>query len=349
MMKRNILAVVIPALLAAGAANAAEVYNKDGNKLDVYGRAEARYEFVDQDNGDGNSDKTRARLGVRGETQITDQLTGYGRYELQFGATKDDHNGVDTRLAFAGLKFADYGSLDFGRNAGILRGAIDYTDILPNYSGDFGGTDHFLTDRSSGVLTYRNTDFFGLVDGLNFGLQYAEKDEVGADVTENHGDGWGTSVSYDSDIGLGVIATYASVDRASHTQGGVSGQKADTIIGGVKYDANSVYLAAIYGQSRNLAAYSGVWADKTKFFEVSAAYNFDFGLTPSIIYSQAKADNDTAQIDDYSSKYVALSADYAFNKNINTYAVYKINLLDSDNKHGVSDDDAVFVGLKYQF
>lgn len=33
MMKRNILAVVIPALLVAGAANAAEIYNKNGNKL----------------------------------------------------------------------------------------------------------------------------------------------------------------------------------------------------------------------------------------------------------------------------------------------------------------------------
>ncbi|WP_334354614.1 hypothetical protein [Enterobacter hormaechei] len=33
MMKRNILAVVVPALLVAGAANAAEIYNKDGNKL----------------------------------------------------------------------------------------------------------------------------------------------------------------------------------------------------------------------------------------------------------------------------------------------------------------------------
>ncbi|CAH3599478.1 Outer membrane protein F [Enterobacter cloacae] len=31
MMKRNILAVVIPALLVAGAANAAEIYNKNGN------------------------------------------------------------------------------------------------------------------------------------------------------------------------------------------------------------------------------------------------------------------------------------------------------------------------------
>lgn len=39
MMKRNILAVVIPALLVAGAANAAEIYNKNSNKLDFYGKA----------------------------------------------------------------------------------------------------------------------------------------------------------------------------------------------------------------------------------------------------------------------------------------------------------------------
>ncbi|HBV8601548.1 TPA: hypothetical protein MD755_005342 [Klebsiella oxytoca] len=35
MMKRKILAAVIPALLVAGAANAAEIYNKNGNKLDL--------------------------------------------------------------------------------------------------------------------------------------------------------------------------------------------------------------------------------------------------------------------------------------------------------------------------
>ncbi|MEG7407661.1 porin OmpC, partial [Serratia marcescens] len=37
-MKRNLLAVIIPALLLAQAAQAAEIYNKDGNKLDFYGR-----------------------------------------------------------------------------------------------------------------------------------------------------------------------------------------------------------------------------------------------------------------------------------------------------------------------
>ena len=30
-MKRKVLAILVPALLMAGAANAAEMYNKDGN------------------------------------------------------------------------------------------------------------------------------------------------------------------------------------------------------------------------------------------------------------------------------------------------------------------------------
>lgn len=51
MMKRNILAVVIPALLVAGAANAAEVYNKDGNKVDIYGKAVGLHYFS-KNNGD---------------------------------------------------------------------------------------------------------------------------------------------------------------------------------------------------------------------------------------------------------------------------------------------------------
>jgi predicted porin len=35
-MKLKLVAVAVTTLLAAGAVNAAEVYNKDGNKLDLY-------------------------------------------------------------------------------------------------------------------------------------------------------------------------------------------------------------------------------------------------------------------------------------------------------------------------
>lgn len=44
-MKRKVLAILVPALLMAGAANAAEIYNKNGNKVDLYGKVDARHTF----------------------------------------------------------------------------------------------------------------------------------------------------------------------------------------------------------------------------------------------------------------------------------------------------------------
>lgn len=61
MMKRNILAVIVPALLVAGTANAAEIYNKDGNKVDLYGKAVGLHYFS-KDNGKQLRRKRRQNL-----------------------------------------------------------------------------------------------------------------------------------------------------------------------------------------------------------------------------------------------------------------------------------------------
>lgn len=171
-MKRNILAVVIPALLAAGAANAAEIYNKDGNKLDLYGKVDGLHYFSKDKGNDG--DQTYVRFGFKGETQITDQLTGYGQWEYNVQSNHSESQGTEgtkTRLGFAGLKFADYGSFDYGRNYGVLYDVEGWTDMLPEFGGDtYTYSDNFMTGRTNGVATYRNNNFFGLVDGLNFAL-----------------------------------------------------------------------------------------------------------------------------------------------------------------------------------
>lgn len=354
MMKRNILAVVIPVLLAAGAANAAEVYNKDGNKLDLYGRVHAMHYFSDNDGNDG--DKTYARLGFKGETQITSDLTGYGRFEYEFKGNnaEGEQRGDKTRLAFAGLKFGEFGSLDYGRNLGIAYDGISYTDVLPEFGGDSGYTDN-LTQRVGGVATYRNTDFFGLVDGLNFGLQYQGKNDANAssraDLDKQNGDGWGTSLEYTSDIGVAAVASYAKYNRTARQAVDNKGQDADAWATGLKYDANNVYLAATYGQYRNLTYIDGTYgfADKTKVFEAVAQYNFDFGLTPSLAYVSAKGKDDSVGTNDYVTKYVSVAATYAFNKNMLTFVEYQINLIKDDNTYGINDDDTVAVGLSYQF
>ena len=48
--------------------------------------------------------------------------------------------------------------------------------MLPEFGGDsYSYTDNYMTARSNGLATYRNRDFFGLVEGLNLALQYQGK------------------------------------------------------------------------------------------------------------------------------------------------------------------------------
>ncbi|QGV95675.1 porin OmpC [Klebsiella pneumoniae] len=364
-MKVKVLSLPVPALLVAGAANAAEIYNKDGNKLDLYGKIDGLHYFSDDKSVDG--DQTYMRVGVKGETQINDQLTGYGQWEYNVQANNVE--GTDkqswTRLAFAGLKFGDAGSFDYGRNYGVVYDVTSSTDVLPEFGGDTYGSDNFLQSRANGVATYRNSDFFGLVDGLNFALQYRGKNGSvsGEDMTNNgrgaqkqNGDGFGTSVTYDIWDGISAGFAYSHSKRTDDQNNLVLGRgdDAETYTGGLKYDANNIYLASQYTQTYNATrAGSPGFANKAQNFEVVAQYQFDFGLRPSVAYLQSKGkDLERGYGDQDILKYVDVGATYYFNKNMSTYVDYKINLLDDNSftrNAGISTDDVVALGLVYQF
>ncbi|MBJ9227417.1 porin OmpD [Citrobacter braakii] len=364
-MKLKLVAVAVTSLLAAGAVNAAEVYNKDANKLDLYGKVHAQHYFSNDTSSDG--DKTYARLGFKGETQINDQLVGFGQWEYEFKGNRSEDQGSDkdkTRLAFAGLKFAEYGSFDYGRNYGVAYDIGAWTDVLPEFGGDtWTQTDVFMTGRTTGVATYRNTDFFGLVEGLNFALQYQGKNDRSADKEAN-GDGFGLSTTYEYE-GFGVGATYAKSDRTdsqnNHSgQFKADGKNAEIWAAGLKYDANNIYLATTYSETRNMTTFGGTVkgteiigiANKAQNFEAVAQYQFDFGLRPSVAYLKSKGKDINGYGDQDLVEYVDLGATYYFNKNMSTFVDYKINLLDANNftrAAGVSTDNIVAVGLNYQF
>lgn len=101
-------------------------------------------------------------------------------------------------------------------------------------------------------------------------------------------------------------------------------------------------------------------ANKTQNFEVTAQYQFDFGLRPAVSYLQSKGKDLTADGRNSSDnndkdlvKYVSVCTSYYFNKNMSTCIDYKIDLLDSDDNfyenNGISTEDIVAVGLVYQF
>ncbi|EDJ1206473.1 phosphoporin PhoE [Salmonella enterica subsp. enterica serovar Newport] len=366
------LSAVAAAILMSGMANAAEIYNKDGNKLDLYGKVDGLHYFSKDKSNDG--DQTYMRLGFKGETQITDQLTGFGQWEYQIqGNQPESTNKSKTRLAFAGLKFGDYGSFDYGRNYGVLYDVEGWTDMLPEFGGDsYTNSDNFMTQRANGVATYRNTNFFGLIDGLNFALQYQGKNggtnetNNGRDVKSQNGDGFGLSAVYNID-GFSAGTAYSNSDRTNAQQSETwnDGKRAEAWTAGLKYDANNIYLAAMYARTRNmtwvdigkgsrigkdlgLAKDSGAFTNKTDNWEVVAQYQFDFGLRPSIAYLQSKA-RDTGYGDIDLVKYTDIGATYYFNKNMSAYVDYKINLLKNDNPAGLATDNIVATGLVYQF
>ncbi|WP_275669900.1 porin OmpC [Photorhabdus luminescens] len=381
MMKRNVLAVVIPALLAAGAANAAEIYNKDGNKLDLYGKVEVQHKFANNKSGE-DGDNSFARLGIKGETQVNDQLIGFGRWEYNIkGNRAEGTDETKTRLAFAGLKLSDYGSLNYGRNYGAVYEVNAWTDVLPVFGGDsMAQTDNFMTARSTGLLTYRNTDFFGLVDGLNFALQYQGENSNNTannrEVRKDNGDGYGFAATYDVGYGISIGGAYSNSARTSAQKGidtsDALGDRAEAWNIGAKYDANNIYLAAMYGETRNMTRFGGKVggenveniANKTQNIELTAQYQFDFGLRPSIAYVQSKgkdlnedagylnAAGKKASSSNDLVKYISVGSYYYFNKNLTTYIDYKINLLDSNEftkTTGTSTDNVVGVGMIYQF
>ncbi len=360
MMKRNILAMVIPALLAAGAANAAEVYNKDGNKLDVYGKVDVRHYFAKGDSGQ-DGDDSRVRLGVKGDTQITDQLSGFGRFEWETKTNKGENEGENkNRLAYAGLKFADFGSIDYGRNYGVVYDTNAWTDVFPLWGADtMAQSDNFMTSRNRNLLTYRNNNAFGYVDGLSFALQYQGKNgddnlsgsESGA--RKDNGDGFGLSTAYDLGWGVSLGGGYSNSSRTPDQKAITGGDKAQAWNVGGKFDANNVYLAAMYGETLNMTRYgkNGI-ANKTQNVELVAQYLFDFGLKPSIGYNQSKGKDLGANGNKDLVKYISVGSYYYFNKNMSAVVDYKINLLkdnDFTKAEGINTDNVVGLGLVYQF
>ncbi|HAF5680430.1 TPA: porin OmpC [Salmonella enterica subsp. enterica serovar Muenchen] len=375
------LSAVAVTVMMAGMADAAEVYNKDGNKLDLYGKVDGLHYFS-KDKGD-DGDQSYVRLGFKGESQINDQLTGYGQWEYNIQANHDEDNGTKgnaTRLAFAGLKFTDFGSIDYGRNNGVIYDIGAWTDVLPEFGNDtYEDADRFMTGRANGLLTYHNTDFFGLVDGLNFSLQYQGKN--GSDGESNNGkdreaksqngDGYGMSVTWEGDAGFGLGAAYSNSrrtkdQRSNENEYSSDGKRAEVWTGGLKYDANNIYLAATYAQTRNmqwadiaqdsrigtdlaLNKDAGAFLTKTENYEIVAQYMLDFGLQPSIAYLQSKA-KDVGKYGDIDLvKYVDVGATYNFNKNMSAYIDYKINLLKDNNPAGLSTSNLVATGLVYEF
>ncbi|KGD74867.1 membrane protein [Tatumella morbirosei] len=334
-----------------------EVYNRDGNILDLNGVLKASQQ-ISQTSSDSGDKSSNLQAGFTGMTTITPDLRGYGSWSYQYSLHNtegsDAQNGNVTRLGYAGLKYKNLGSVDYGRNFGLVYDVMGYTDMLPYFGSDSDYNDVFLAGRSTGLLTWRNNNFFGLAEGLKIAAQYEGKNQrTGSsnEITRANGNGYALSASYDFSSGISLVGSYANLNRTSaqNTLQYGRGDKAQHWAAGIKYDANQIYLAADYDETANATPINGGFANKATNFEAVAQYQFINGLRPSIAYisSRGKDIENIGSADIV--KYLSLGTYYYFNKNMSVFYEYKINFIKDDNPIGASSDNVMAAGIIYQF
>ncbi|HDX8940861.1 porin [Klebsiella michiganensis] len=348
----KLLTIATSMVLVSFSGSASEIYNKDGSKLDLYGRIKAQRQFTEN----SNQDKTFARLGFRGESNISDKLIGFGQFEYQFNAnqTKENPPGI-IRLAYAGLKFDGIGSIDYGTNYGIIYDIGSYADNFTEFGGDsYQRAYNFMAGRAIGVLTLRNTT---LHDKLKIGLQF-QGENANQTWHKANGKGIGASLEYEVVDSLIIGSAYSHANHTSDIKSkGYANGNANAWTLGVKYTPSGYYFAATYAETKNMTPFfdkrlgkgEGFFLDKTKNIEVVAAYMFDSGVRPSLGYLRSQANVNGQEMIDVV-KYIQIGASYNLNKNSIVAIGYKINLLSDEMKdYGIAADNHAVASITYQF
>lgn len=162
--------------------------------------------------------------------------------------------------------------------------------MLVEWGGDgWNYTDNYMTGRTNGVATYRNSDFFGLVDGLSFALQYRGKTTTTVRfasrmVTASAPQPPTRSTTVSHCLQATPALTVASIRKltamATKPKHGRPLQN---------MTLTTSMRPSCTPQTYNMTPEEdNHFAGKTQNFEAVVQYQFDFGLRPSIGYVQTK-------------------------------------------------------------
>ncbi len=269
-MRKLILATMVPALLAAGSVNSAELYKgEDGSVLNMYGRIEANFKNA-KDEADDRETKgsVYARMGFNGRQVVNEDMAVIGQAQYQL-SQKDASSDVEwsARYVWAGLDMSEAGRVEAGR---VASGLIKFTDIGDIFyaGGDVvAGAHTGLVDTSSalvfrqdGTLQYRNS-----LGDLDFSAAYITNSSV--DYAYN------AAVRYNVDMGnAGVLRPVAMYQQDKADDSTTTVQDYKTYGLGAQYFIGSLYLGATYVEEK-MDLLSSADA-KTKGTDIVAAYDF---------------------------------------------------------------------------
>ena len=354
-MKKTLLAVTIPALFAVSA-NAATVYEKDGQKFDVYGRAQANIadkEAARLSGFDNTAEKTTligtGRIGLKGTTAINSQVSAFARGEWHVNAEQSSANekdidpaqsGDQTQAGDKGQSFYArhlYLGFDGGQAGKILFGQTDtaFYDTLAatDFFNDWGD-ESYASGRQEGQAIYSGS----------WGGYRASAGYQFADASQGLSNAYNASLGYTFGFGMGVGlgAESRNFDQnvGSNTNLDSNNRWAISTSYGTQ-GAPGFYAAGLYTAATK-TYYAGAADTDEQGWELYGSYTTENKWTFMGGYNRYYQKDQGADVTGY---YVA-DAQYNFTSNFFSYVEYR---MEDGKTAGVDNNDAVSLGAQYNF
>lgn len=293
----------------------------------VYGKA--NLSLVDQDSGDSsgwNLNSNASRLGIKGESKISEELAVVYQVEYEVCIDSGDCKGqtFKQRNTFLGLK-GNFGMVSAGKHDTPTKLAAKKVDLFNDLEGDiknaFEGE-----NRVSNVVAYTSPKMNGF--SATLAMIPAEGEDVDQDGQDDTGlkDGLSYSINYTKDNLYLAIAGDQDIDEQ------------DLVRMIAQYQIDALTLGFLYQQNQdNLGA-----KDESGYF-FSAAYSLNPDITLKAQYGEIEDD-----IDGDKEQTLSLGADYKLSKNTKTFIFYTDN---TDSEVGLSEDafTAFGIGMEHKF
>ncbi|MFM2482701.1 porin [Celerinatantimonas sp. YJH-8] len=342
-MKKTLLALAVPALLAASAANAANIYKTDSKSLDMYGRV---YMTVDADNNSNTTMIGKPRFGFKGTSKVNDDMSAFFKAEWevsgQTGGDTDPDDHFHSRYVYLGFDFNEAGSVTLGQ---FYPANYTHLLVLTDIFNEFGmNSDNGLygVDRESSQVSYANT--FGPVS-MELNYQFNDQNNKATIGGTDTSGAYSAGVSVDAGAGLNVHAVYShqnlnGVDTTAYSKA-QAGNKNDWGLG-LDWTWNDLYLAGFYDQAEQ-----GNITLKT--YDVVAAYTLD----ATRLYTGYSMQHDSS-VDGYASRAFLAGVEYHFNPA--AFGWFEWQNSEGQNTHnqtaaysGDVAENAFSVGMEYDF
>ncbi|NUY55485.1 porin [Salinivibrio sp. EAGSL] len=312
-MKKTILAMAVPALLAAGSASASiNLYDAEGVKVDASGAAEVQYIQEIGNNQDAKWRLDDGDFAINTEIAVSDKLTA---------------------IAAMGFEFEMAGGAD-GADTGEYRSNVENDELYVGFKGDWGqftaGRQYLLMDDSGITKDYE-------LSVNSFGVDINQATQVGKYVYDN-GTVYGAATYTDFSDGFDDDSLGAAADADKGYYGG--GDDLRIYEARLGYRFADVDARVYYQKADNLGRTADLDSDAYN-FEIEYAGIENVGIAASVGRTSVE-DDKTGTVIDTETDYVSIAADYTMGK-----TTFGIGYDNKDVEGNTSDVNGYYANVTY--